>query len=126
MKKSKIGLHSYKCEFCSINCKKINEYQACSISVWFCEACSVRSIVDNANLFLLDRRFYIKFKNKKYCAKFTYDDLCLLDRPKKFELLEVLNQESVFLSEPIIALDYHPDITPSSLKERLHLLLAFL
>ena len=111
----------YKCFYCSNACNSVHKYTELNISVvvWNCNNCDAKFLVEELSNTLLDQKMYVNYKNKKYCAHFTYDDLVCTH---KFELTEVINTMS---TEPILTLDYHPDFNPQNIKQKISTLITF-
>lgn len=125
-KKLKSGYSCYDCDFCLKSCNKIQEYKEIGnpVIVWSCNFCLTRFVVEKDSNTLLEKRIYYNLNNKRYCAKYTYDDILNLDSSSKFELLQILSAVNLSLYKTIIKLDFYPLLNPSSF-DKLQTMISF-
>lgn len=111
------------CKFCYQDTEKINQYYELTTPViaWRCESCQARFLSTDFYQ-ILEVKLYCQINNKRFCAKFTYDELASSHTVSKFELSEMWNS---FDTPCALSLDYYPDVTPYNIKYKIPTLIIF-
>lgn len=115
-----------KCLYCQSKCEDIywDDLQTSVVEVWACQSCpnKVLFVIDRSTGELTQTRIAVTLKDKAYSVQFLHwSNVCRVNLLSRRDDITGITHHNELIKE----FQFHPDITPSNIHEKLPTIITF-